>query len=211
MDFKTSWKNFSSKKTNISSLVIAVISVVITLSLFSRFILLVEERKGVSFIDPLLTFFNAIDLNIFIFSLIYISLISGLIYLSGHPRDLLIALVAYIILVWVRMLMMYVLPLDPPPGTINLQDPIVFLIGTGKPVTRDLFFSGHTSTLFLIFLCVKNKTLKPIFLAATVFVGIAVMLQKAHYSVDVFAAPFISYAAYKISEKISGKISPAAF
>ncbi|HEY5533631.1 MAG TPA: phosphatase PAP2-related protein [Ignavibacteria bacterium] len=211
MDFKTSWKNFSSKKTNISSLIIAVISVVITLSLFSRFILLVEERKGVSFIDPLLTFFNAIDLNIFIFSLIYISLISGLIYLSGHPRDLLIALVAYIILVWVRMLMMYVLPLDPPPGTINLQDPIVFLIGTGKPVTRDLFFSGHTSTLFLIFLCVKNKTLKPIFLAATVFVGIAVMLQKAHYSVDVFAAPFISYAAYKISEKISGKISPAAF
>lgn len=211
MDFKTSWKNFSSKKTNISSLVIAVISVVITLSLFSRFILLVEERKGVSFIDPLLTFFNAIDLNIFIFSLIYISLISGLIYLSGHPRDLLIALVAYIILVWVRMLMMYVLPLDPPPGTINLQDPIVFLIGTGKPVTRDLFFSGHTSTLFLIFLCVKNKTLKPIFLAATVFVGIAVMLQKAHYSVDVFAAPSISYAAYKISEKISGKISPAAF
>lgn len=211
MDFKTSWKNFSSKKTNISSLVIAVVSVVITLSLFSRFILFVEERKGVSFIDPLLTFFNAIDLNIFIFSLIYISLISGLIYLSVHPRDLLIALVAYIILVWVRMLMMYVLPLDPPPGTINLQDPIVFLIGTGKPVTRDLFFSGHTSTLFLIFLCVKNKTLKPIFLAATVFVGIAVMLQKAHYSVDVFAAPFISYAAYKISEKISGKISPAAF
>jgi membrane-associated phospholipid phosphatase len=211
MDFKTSWKNFSSKKTNISSLVIAVVSVVITLTLFSRFILFVEERKGVSFIDPLLSLFKAIDLNIFIFSLIYISLISGLIYLSGHPRDLLIALGAYIILVWVRMLMMYILPLEPPPGTINLQDPIVFLIGTGKPVTKDLFFSGHTSTLFLIFLCVKNKTLKPIFLAATVFVGIAVMLQKAHYPIDVFAAPFISYAAYKVSVKISGKFSPVAF
>jgi membrane-associated phospholipid phosphatase len=171
----------------------------------------VEERKGVSFIDPLLSLFKAIDLNIFIFSLIYISLISGLIYLSGHPRDLLIALGAYIILVWVRMLMMYILPLEPPPGTINLQDPIVFLIGTGKPVTKDLFFSGHTSTLFLIFLCVKNKTLKPIFLAATVFVGIAVMLQKAHYPIDVFAAPFISYAAYKVSVKISGKFSPVAF
>ena len=202
MDYKTNWKNFLEKRSNVYSLIAVLIILIITLSFFSRFVLFIEDRKGFSFNDPFLSLFNAIDLNVFIFLLIYLSIFGGFIYLSRYPAELMKAIGAYIILVWVRTLLMYSLPLDPPQGVINLQDPIVFLLGTGKPITRDLFFSGHTSTLFLIFLSVKNKKLKALFLTATILVGISVILQKSHYPVDVFTAPFIAYAACKIAEKI---------
>jgi membrane-associated phospholipid phosphatase len=100
---------------------------------------------------------------------------------------------------------MYVLPLNPPIGTIDLKDPLIFVIGVGQKITKDLFFSGHTSTVFLIFLSVKNKKMKIIFLIAAILVGLFMMIQKAHYSVDVFVAPFVAFGVYKISEKIFSK------
>ena len=202
MNYTSNWKKFFEKKSNIFVLAVVIAVLAITLSFFSRFILFVEGRQGVAYNDPILALFNAVELNWLIFGLIYISILSGLIYFSKNPEILLRAIAAYTIMVWIRAILMYVLPLEPPPGTIDLKDPLVFIIGTGKPITKDLFFSGHTSTLFLIFLLTKNIKLKTIYLIATILVGLFVMLQKAHYSVDVFVAPFISFAAYKISEKI---------
>lgn len=72
------------------------------------------------------------------------------------------------------------------------------LFGKGEILTKDLFFSGHTGTLFLLFLLVENKYLKTIFLAATILVGSAVLLQHVHYSVDVFVAPFVAYGSFRI-------------
>jgi len=37
-----------------------------------------------------------------------------------------------------------------------------------------------------------------IFLITTILVGLAVIFQHVHYTVDVVAAPFFSYASYKI-------------
>ena len=52
---------------------------------------------------------------------------------------------------------MWATPLDPPPGMIVLEDPLVQLFGgASRPLTRDLFFSGHTSTMFLLFLAVPG-------------------------------------------------------
>lgn len=199
MSYKSNWKDFFGIKKNVLWFFGVILLLIITLSLFSRFLIFIEGRNGFSYEDPFLKFFDAIELNILIFGLIYFSLVSGLIYLSRSPQDFIIAIAAYILLVWFRTIMMYSIPLDPPVGTINLKDPLVFIIGTGRPVTKDLFFSGHTSTLFLIFLAVNNKMLKTIYLSATIIVGLSVMLQKAHYSVDVFAAPFVAYSVYKIS------------
>lgn len=205
MDFKTNWKKFFEKKSNILIFAGVIIVLIVTLSLFSRFILFVEERKGVSYNDPILEMFNAIELNWVIFGLVYLSILSSVIYFSKYPEMILKALIAYTMLVWIRALLMYVLPLEPPPGTIDLKDPLVFIVGTQKPITKDLFFSGHTSILFLIFLLTKNIKLKTIYLIAAILVGAFVMLQKAHYSVDVFVAPFISFAVYKISDRIFTK------
>ena len=67
-------------------------------------------------------------------------------------------------MVVVRMCAMYMLPLDPPVNMIILNDPLVEFFGTGQTLTKDLFFSGHTATLFILFLVSEKKIYKTIFL-----------------------------------------------
>lgn len=199
MNIKDNWKIFFEKKSNLYLLTGTFVVLVLCVFLLSRFIIFVESRNGAVINDPLFAFFNAIVLNVPIFTLIYGSIVSCLVYLFiNYPSRFIEALQSYSLLVVIRMAMMYVTPLDPPAGTIDLQDPLVFVVGTGTKITRDLFFSGHTSTLFLIFLLTVNRRLKYVYLASTILVGTFVILQKAHYTIDVLVAPFISYAVYKI-------------
>ena len=104
-----------------------------------------------------------------------------------------------------RMVAMYLVPLDPPVGCIDLQDPVVFIMGTGKKIVKDLFFSGHTSTAFMLFQIAKNKYLKSYFLTATIIVATCVILQKAHYTIDVYVGIIFSYTSYQIVKTLHKK------
>jgi hypothetical protein len=68
---------------------------------------------------------------------------------------------------------------------------------TGTTLLKDLFFSGHTATLFLLFLTARVSMVRLIFLLCTIATGALLMLQHVHYSVDVAAAPFFAYACYR--------------
>jgi hypothetical protein len=64
----------------------------------------------------------------------------------------------------------------------------------------DLFFSGHTGAPFLLALMFwKDPRLRLTFLAATAVFGAAVLLGHLHYSIDVFAAFFISYGIHDLA------------
>jgi hypothetical protein len=117
-----------------------------------------------------------------------------------------LAMQAYILLASLRMLSMYLLPLDPPPLLIPLTDPFVESLSSGT-LTRDLFFSGHTSTLFLLFLTASGRNLRRFFLFCTIMVAICVLIQHVHYTIDVVAAPFYSYASYRIVAILTGSSS----
>jgi len=192
------YKELCKSKGFIINSVITIAALIIILIFFSRFLIYVEVRQGVVLDDPLFHLFSAINLNPIIFILIYGSIITAFITLLKYPEALLIAIQSYTLIMVFRALAMFIVPLDPPIGTIDLQDPLIFIVGTGRKITKDLFFSGHTSMLFLLFLTAKNKKLKYFFLIATVLVGSFVILQKVHYSIDVMVAPFFSYASYKI-------------
>lgn len=70
----------------------------------------------------------------------------------------------------------------------------------------DLFFSGHTGLPFLFALIFwKEKILRYIMLASSVFFGAVVLLEHLHYTIDVFAAFFITYSIYKIAELLFKK------
>jgi len=105
---------------------------------------------------------------------------------------------AYGLMVIIRIIAMYLTPFEAPEKLILLNDPFVQLFGQGAVLTKDLFFSGHTATLFLLFLLAENKALKITFLIFTIIVGTAVLLQHVHYSIDVFMAPFVAYSALKL-------------
>ena len=64
----------------------------------------------------------------------------------------------------------------------------------------DYFFSGHTGSPFLMALIFwREKYLRYIFLAWSVFFGAVVLLGHLHYSIDVFAAFFITFTIYHIA------------
>ena len=203
------WKDFFSVKSNLYKFILTIAVLPVTLYFFSRFLLFNEYRPGTALDDPVFYWFSAVNLNIIIFILIYGSLIAGPVFLLRYPKELIIALQSYTLLVLFRMLAMYLVPLEPPAGMIDLHDPLVFVIGTGQPVQKDLFFSGHTATMFLLFLTAQNKTLKWIFLITAFLVGLFVILQKVHYSIDVFVAPFFSYVSFRIISEINISSKPA--
>jgi len=192
------WKEFFSDGVNKVKFFVTLILLPVTLFAFSRFLIFNENRPGVVIDDPVFYLFDAVNLNIVIFALIYIGLVTGLIYLLKYPEYLIIGLQSYVLMVLFRMAAMYLAPLEPPSGTIDLQDPLVFIIGTGQVLRKDLFFSGHTATMFLLFLTARNKKIKIIFLISTLLVGLFVVIQKVHYGIDVLVAPFFAYASYRI-------------
>ena len=193
------WQEFFKDKRLRIEFLITIILLGVTLFTLARFLDYVELRQGVVLPDPLLRLFQPVNLTWLTFGLIYLSLILALFLLAKNPIRLMFAIQVYILFIIVRILAMFLVPLNPPQYMIRLNDPFVQFFGTGKLLTKDLFFSGHTATLFILFLVTQNKYFKYFFLAATVIVGISVLIQHVHYSIDVFAAPFFTYVCYRIA------------
>lgn len=169
------------------------------LSGFARYLGVNEARAGATLDDPLLALLPPHDLTWVTFALIYLCSFAAIFSLAPKPRQLLVGIATYAILAIIRMSMMYVTPLDPPEGLIPLVDPVIEFFGTGTTINRDLFFSGHTSTLFTLYLTATSKRLRALFLACTIIVAVCVLVQHVHYVVDVLVAPFAAYGAYRIA------------
>lgn len=196
------WKEFISVKRNRVELALTITLLSLILFFFTNFLNFVEERPGVVFADPVLSLFNPVNLTWLTFGLIYISLVTAIISFSLQPVKLVFAFQLYALMVTVRIIGMYLLPLEPPESLIVLNDPFVEFFGTGQTLTKDLFFSGHTATLFILFLVEDKKILRWVFLICTVVVAITVLIQHVHYTVDVYAAVFFTYACYVVLKKI---------
>ncbi|MDP2364871.1 MAG: phosphatase PAP2-related protein [Ignavibacteria bacterium] len=196
------WKEFLKRKSSTIELVITMVLFVVMLIFLANFVNYVEARQGVVLQDPILSLFQPIDLTWLTFAIIYLSLVIAIATLSKYPQRLLFAIQIYTLMVSVRIIAMYLLPLEPPVSMIILNDPFVEFFGTGQTLTKDLFFSGHTATLFILFLVSEKKIIKIVFLISTIAVAISVLLQHVHYSIDVFAAVFFTYACYKLILKL---------
>jgi hypothetical protein len=65
---------------------------------------------------------------------------------------------------------------------------------------HDYFFSGHTGTPFLFALLYwRERAIRYAFLALSIALAMVVLLGHLHYSIDVFAAFFITYSIYQIA------------
>jgi len=93
--------------------------------------------------------------------------------------------------------------LGPTPNRIPLppDNPLRWFTFGG-----DLFFSGHTGLPFLMALIFwEEKIIRYIFLAASILFGAVVLLGHLHYSIDVFAAFFITYGIVNLAKKFFAK------
>jgi hypothetical protein len=187
------------------SLVGTLLGVGVTLAGFTMFLGYVEQRSGVVLMDPVLAAFHPVDVTWWVFAVLYLSLGTGIATLLRTPRELVIGVQTYLLMVAVRTVMMFVTPLDPPPTMIPLLDPVVAwlreLLGhrsaaTSTP-TRDLFFSGHTATMCVLGFTAQATGLRRFFFACAGIMATLVTVQHVHYTVDVLVAPFVAFAAHR--------------
>jgi hypothetical protein len=67
----------------------------------------------------------------------------------------------------------------------------------------NFFFSGHTGFPFLLALIFwDKKNIRRVFLFLSLLFGAVVLLAHVHYSIDVFAAPFITYGIFIIAQRV---------
>ena len=179
------------------------ISLVLFLPHFFDFI---ESREGILLADPIIDLIPAKDLSLPIFISIW-GITALLLYRCVHnPTIYITAIYGFSFIIIARIITIFLVPLDPPVGLIPLIDPISNIAyGSAEYITKDLFFSGHTSSQFLFFLCLTKRSDRMFALLSTVLVGAMVLIQHVHYTIDVLAAPVFTYACFWIGKELSVK------
>ena len=185
--------------------IIALFLVAIILIMLPTFFAFIEKRDGMVLQDYVLDAVPAMDVSIPTFTIIWSVVLLVFYRIYQNPRLFLLVAYGFILMCVLRMLTISLLPLNPPPGLIVLKDPIANIAygGNGIFITKDLFYSGHTGNMFLFFLCLQHKWDKIIALTASFLVGILVMVQHIHYSIDVIAAFLFTFFIYLGAKKLA--------
>lgn len=161
----------------------------------------IEYREGILLKDWLLEQLPAQDVSIPIFLIIWGSGLLTIIRAVSKPTLMVHVVWGYAFVTIFRLITIWFIPLNPPIGLIPLIDPLSNIFyGDVKFATKDLFFSGHTSTLFLFYLALEKKSDKWLSLVGVVILGCLLAIQHVHYTIDILFAPFGTYLAYRLAK-----------
>jgi len=193
------WKKALRKPSFRCRVAVTLLALVAVLMALKSFLLWNETRPGKVLYDPVLALFPPVDLTWLTFLLVYGCVIGALILFAYDPERLLRVTQGYVLIILLRIVTILLFPLEPPPSMIPLQDPVVqFFGGMASTPNKDLLFSGHTATMFLLYLNVVGRRTRQVFLVGTIAVAVGLLLQHVHYTIDVLVAVLIAYAAYRI-------------
>lgn len=123
--------------------------------------------------------------------------IGALLLCIARPPKLIDAIATIALMYLFRAGFISLTHLGPPLalGDLGLGDNLTSRFVHGA----DYFFSGHTALPFLIALLFWEKVwVRNTYLILTVVFGTAAIMGHLHYSIDVFAAPFIAYGVYSM-------------
>jgi len=170
---------------------------------------IIADKKGIQLDDFVLDHLTPVDWSWTIFTLLYSCTLLTVATCYKNPIVTAQGLATFSIVTWLRMLMIYLFPLEAPKGIIFLIDPFISLIAYPQDFVKDLFFSGHTAGLTILILIEHNTLLRWIKIAAALVVAVLLLDQHVHYTLDVVAAPFFAYGGYrlvKLIQKASEKL-----
>ncbi len=152
---------------------------------------------GDLFLDNLPTF----DFTRIIVDGAFLVTILGVILFIYRPRHALFGLKVVSLFIIVRSFFVTLTHLGIYPNQITLGDSYMDKIYLLLNMQDGFFFSGHTGLTFLLGLIFwYEKPWRYLFMAISLTFGIVVLLAHVHYSIDVFAAPFMTYAIFKLAE-----------
>ncbi|MFT4759168.1 MAG: membrane-associated phospholipid phosphatase [Paraglaciecola sp.] len=202
--------NLSYNKTKEVIALITSVGLVVASLLCALFVIQnAELRDGILLSDPLHPFFPPpIDFSAGIFAATHSAIfISVFICIRESIGRFTFAATCYAVLTFLRSLSITLVPLDPPMDMILLVDPIFnFFQPDQFSATKDLFFSGHCSTLFMFYLVAEKKWFKWFLLFLNVFVAIAILWQRVHYTIDVIGGILVAWLVVKGVRILMGRL-----
>ncbi len=175
----------------------------ITVCLLPFFFQYIQNREGIVLQDFLLNRIPAHNVSLLLFFIIWSVIALALLRAVNSPAMFYLLLSSFTLLTLCRVCCLYFVPLNPPQGLIILHDPLSNFFYGSTFISKDLFFSGHTATMFLIYLCLQKKADKIYALTGCILVGIFVLVQHIHYSIDVLAAPVFTCIIFQMAKKLN--------
>jgi PAP2 superfamily C-terminal len=175
---------------------------VFVLSALPFFFQAIEKRNGIVLNDWLLTRLPSYNVSVLIFILIWGVTLLGIMRSIQEPAICIILVWSYVLVCISRMVLIWLFPLNPPVHLIPLIDPLSNTFYGKNFITKDLFYSGHTASLFLFFLCFKKRNDKIIALQCTIAVAFLLLIQHVHYSIDILFAPVFTFTCYRLARSI---------
>jgi membrane-associated phospholipid phosphatase len=196
-EWHEAWSNVVFRRKVITGMTI----VIVIMASFPFFFQRIEQRQGIVMNDPLLRILPAHNISIPLFIIIWGLSTLMAIRAIQTPKVFLVFAWSWIVLSIFRMLTIALVPLEAPVGLIGLVDPLSNFFYGDKFITKDLFFSGHTSTIFLLYFCLPGKTEKKLALLATFCVAILLLVQHVHYTLDVLGGFLFGWLSYWIATR----------
>jgi PAP2 superfamily C-terminal len=173
--------------------------------IFNQFFDFVESRNGTLLSDFLVDKLPSYNVSWIVFFFLYSGIIFGLYYHVAHPKTILIVFQTYVLVTLLRICTITLFPLNPPIGYIPLSEPLVqFFTSGGKIISKDLFFSGHMSTILSLYFSSHRKYVSTFLLFCSVMIGVMVLIQHVHYTIDVIFAVPATYIVYLFCRKYLG-------
>ena len=184
-------------------LLLAIILLPMVLITTSHFFCFIQDCKGgTAMNDWVLKWLTPRDVSIPIALLMATVLGLCVVRCVTDPNMFITALLAFVFLFATRMITINITRLVAPIGLIELKDPICNLMYGSHFITKDLFYSGHTATLCVLYLCSTKKIDKYFILFAVLSVGTLLLIQHVHYTVDVLCAPLFAFGCFWLSKRI---------
>ncbi|WP_420149470.1 phosphatase PAP2-related protein [Spirosoma sp.] len=180
--------------------IIGIVSFLALLGAFPIFFQIIEKHTGPVLNDWVLARIPSVDVSLIIFLVIWASALLLLIRARRSPSIFMMFVYSYIIISLSRMISINLFPLNPPVGLIPMVDPITNAFYGKVYITKDLFYSGHTSTIFLIFLCLRRRLDRLLVFIGSLIVGALLLVQHVHYTIDVVGAFVLSYPFYRLGK-----------
>ena len=196
---KDNWKEVWSSSFKRNRMILGTLFGLIVVYILPYFFSYIEKRNGATLNDWVLALIPPHNVSVLIFAIIWGMVILILIRAIYNPSIYITYCWAFVLVCLARFASIILVPLDPPTGLIPLTDPLTGIFYGNALIIKDLFFSGHTATLTLVFLCLRKRNDKIIAFCAVIVVAILLLVQHIHYTIDILAAPFITYACYRLA------------
>lgn len=204
MRFWEKYKLYTQNRKNLGLLVTSLLLWIVGVLATYFAIIFATERASYPVTDIILSNIRVFDVNgLFLYGPVLFWAVIGIYLFFIEPQKIPFSFKSIALFLVIRSIFLTMTHIGPFPSHIAInQTGILGIFTSGS----DLFFSSHTGMPFLMALILwDNKLLRYFSIFASLFFGAIVLLAHLHYSIDIFAAFFITYSIFHIAEKFFKK------